>query len=513
MARAAVAARPRQAAQITAAATPTPGRPDSLVDVAVPARQRALVAERVALRPAKVLEPVPIVSAAPKAAAARQEARVQADRVEADVRLARAEVGAFRPGRPMPLIRPTGRLSPDDMAVQSVLAAPVGYVARPRAPLVLPEPIRSSVAVRPLGPEVGPVRLASPESLFQRTFEQRQALIKEMGGSKESEAAVARALAYLAREQVADGRWSRGDNTGKWQRGQHEAAVTGLASLCFLGADHAPGKPGPYRETIEKAMDYLLSVQKPNGDIRGGGDMYDQGIATLALAEAAIMSGREPYRLAAIQGSRFILAAQNRTTGGWRYQPGDPGDTSVLGWEVMALYSTAKLGFEFPAYAKKGAFRWLALVSPRGDPMLAGYQNPSPTPSMTAEAAFSRMLLGQRLTKQQIDRVGKYLLANPPGDADARKGRTGRTTYYYWYYASLALHHMQGEAWPKWNAMMRDLLIAQQVRGGRLDGTWPANSHYAQRGGRNYCTAMAALTLEVYYRYLPMLKIDVEPRK
>ena len=80
----------------------------------------------------------------------------------------------------------------------------------------------------------------------------------------------------------------------------------------------------------------------------------------------------------------------------------------------------------------------------------------------------------------------------------------GQANFYYWYYASLAMMQMQDETWPKWNARMRDFLIRLQAKGGDLDGSWPTNSKYGSRGGTVYTTALAALTLEVYYRYLPM---------
>jgi hypothetical protein len=55
--------------------------------------------------------------------------------------------------------------------------------------------------------------------------------------------------------------------------------------------------------------------------------------------------------------------------------------------------------------------------------------------------------------------------------------------------------------------VVRDRLTATQHRGGRLDGSWdPTQSRWGvERGGRIYTTALGTMTLEVYYRYLPLL--------
>jgi len=121
---------------------------------------------------------------------------------------------------------------------------------------------------------------------------------------------------------------------------------------------------------------------------------------------------------------------------------------------------------------------------------------------MTSEAVFSRILLGQQLTPNQQEEVSKYLLSNPP---DAPNG-DGRKNDYYWYYATMALMHMHSNSWAQWNEKMRDLLVKSQQREGKLDGSWDTDTRYGAIGGRIYTTSMATLTLEVYYRYLPMYK-------
>jgi hypothetical protein len=49
---------------------------------------------------------------------------------------------------------------------------------------------------------------------------------------------------------------------------------------------------------------------------------------------------------------------------------------------------------------------------------------------------------------------------------------------------------------------VRDQLIKSQVKAGDDRGSWYFTGGYeGKAGGRVYCTAMAAMTLEVYYRY------------
>jgi hypothetical protein len=79
---------------------------------------------------------------------------------------------------------------------------------------------------------------------------------------------------------------------------------------------------------------------------------------------------------------------------------------------------------------------------------------------------------------------------------------------YYDYYATQVMRHWEGELWEKWNSMMRDQLVNSQATVGHEAGSWyfKGGDHGADRGGRLYCTAMATMILEVYYRHLPIYR-------
>ena len=117
---------------------------------------------------------------------------------------------------------------------------------------------------------------------------------------------------------------------------------------------------------------------------------------------------------------------------------------------------------------------------------------------MTGEAAYGRILLGQQFAEKQVTQFNKYILEYLPSKT--------KPDYYGWYYCTLALNQMQGSAWKQWNDKMRPYFESTQHIGGDLDGAWKTNTQWAARGGTIYSTSMACLSLQVYYRYLPMYK-------
>jgi hypothetical protein len=78
----------------------------------------------------------------------------------------------------------------------------------------------------------------------------------------------------------------------------------------------------------------------------------------------------------------------------------------------------------------------------------------------------------------------------------------------YTYLATYVLRNYSEydrKPWSRWNDQMRDQLIDTQLVKGAEAGSWfePRDAR-AKSGGRLYQTALSAMTLEIYYRHLPI---------
>jgi hypothetical protein len=387
--------------------------------------------------------------------------------------------------------------------------------------------------------------LEVPDVYRSRLAPNRSALAIAAGATPDSEQAVERALEWLARHQDPDGRWNGGTRLGmdgNPAKGESnftahcppgdicagecfyfeaDTAMTGLALLAFLGAGHTH-QSGPYARNVALGVNFLLNEQRPDGDLRGnslGVGMYCHSIAALALTEAYALTNDERLRGACVRAIDFLVKARSIDNQAWRYRPPDPkdpmtlnGDTSILGWAVMLLKSGKEVGIPIRDDVRSGIMTWLNRVATGKAGGLAMYrpaglsEGGEARPSMTAEAWVCRQFLGVGGPGAASDEASDYLLKHGP-DRDPYN-------LYYWYYGTLALFQHGGTAWVRWNARVRDQIVRRQVRLGHADGSWdPAETRdiYNSRGGRIYTTALAALTLEVYYRYLRLYNAPATP--
>ena len=336
----------------------------------------------------------------------------------------------------------------------------------------------------------------------------RKAMLGAYGGTKGSERAVAAALNWLARHQQPDGGWSlinypklcKDGSCGGAGKSAWDTAAISFGLLPFFAAGQTHESKGPYRKNIHAGIGRLLSMQKNDGDLRGpGGTMYCHGLATITLCEAYGLSGDKRLGAAAQQAINYIVAAQDPNTGGWWYAPRQAGgDTSVVGWQVMGLKSGMMAGLAVPSQTLELAAKFLKSV---GDGKGGfGYASKGNGAATSAVGLLCMQYMGMPKSAEEIQGGVQRLFTAGPGEDNC----------YYYYYGTQVLHNVPGPEWDNWNRKMRKYLIESQVKEGCAAGSWsPDKDTFGKdHAGRMFVTSLNALTLEVYYRYLPLYQLD-----
>jgi hypothetical protein len=163
----------------------------------------------------------------------------------------------------------------------------------------------------------------------------------------------------------------------------------------------------------------------------------------------------------------------------------------------MTLKSAELAGIPIPDKTRQGVIRYLRSVSSGTYGGRASYRHgEQQTRSMTAEALVCWQFLGLPRQHPAGNEAGDFLLEELPG--------TGTYNLYYWYYATLGMYQLQGTHWQQWNEAMRTTVLSRQLKEGPQAGSWDTDDLWGCYGGRVYTTALATLTLEVYYRFLPL---------
>ena len=186
--------------------------------------------------------------------------------------------------------------------------------------------------------------------------------VKKEGGNEASEKCVANALKWLANHQMPDGGWSFDlALCPVVPRPMPRLGKTGRSPQC----GHRPGPAAvPRQRTDAQRQQEVQGHDQQRPDVPGqpdaigpqggalnepGGNMYSHGIATIAICEAYAMTNDRNLLLPAKAALNFVASSQDPKGGGWRYQPREQGDTSILGWQLMALKSGQMAGLSHPA--------------------------------------------------------------------------------------------------------------------------------------------------------------------
>jgi hypothetical protein len=307
----------------------------------------------------------------------------------------------------------------------------------------------------------------------------------------EVDRSIARALTFLKTMQESDGSWRAAS--------EKSSAVTSLAIMAFLSAGHVPGE-GPYSETVDKGIRWVMNTQRPDGLISGNFDqeMYHHGISTLMLAEACGMTDVKLSRELKPRLEKavaVILKAQrmekNQHRGGWRYHAfGTDADVSVSGWQILALRAAKNLGCDVPQERLALALGYLDRCR---DPASGGccYM---PGGRVTAACTGTGILALELFGKERHDsrdalQAGAHLL---------KQGLSWSSEYFFYtvYYGSQATFQLGQNYWNVYRPRLHKVLLENQ----KANGSWVGGEGY----GPSYGTAMSVLALTVEYRFLPI---------
>ena len=364
----------------------------------------------------------------------------------------------------------------------------------------MPNPQLQNIAPIPINPS----HFTTPTGggMEGRSQSMRGALAGRKGGSRESEAAVEAGLKWLANHQFENGAWRFSHHRCKKCKGRcrnpgsngSTTGATGLALMSFLGAGYTH-KVGPYKSEIDRGLDYLISrvrETKYGGNLTEG-TMYAQGIATIALCEAYSMTRDQKLKKPATLAVKYIVNAQAKN-GGWRYTAGQSGDITVTTWQIMALKSAEIAGIQVPRETWRKAKKFLDSVQNQSG--YFGYLSAEDeNRACTAIGMLARMYTGWHR---------EHAMFTPGHEVLDEKGPMKTDAYFNYYATQVMFHYNDPKSWPKWNKQMRDYLVKTQSRKGHQSGSWYFKNKHGDAGGRLYNTCMSIMTLEVYYRFMPL---------
>jgi len=328
----------------------------------------------------------------------------------------------------------------------------------------------------------------------------RKAMLKQYAGrwGEYTEAAVIKALRWLKKNQNKDGSW-----------GPNKTAMTGLGLLTFLAHGETTSSE-EFGEPVEKAIKYLVSKQDETGrfcktETQPG--PYAHGMAAYAISEAYGLT-RIPALKPVMEKAIQVIIDGQQGKGGWNYDydRGPRRDTSVSGWQIQALKAAYLAGASNPDVIKKHMQKSIAdlMSAHNAESGKFGYTDKSGgTDGVSAIGILCLQLLGKGKDKE----VRQALQALK--SADCSWDDPGPWAMYGWYYITQAKFHHGGSTWSAWNSKFARILTKNQ----NADGSWTAPGEAAKEAhgketnyGPVYATTFGALTLQVYYRFLPTYK-------
>ena len=289
----------------------------------------------------------------------------------------------------------------------------------------------------------------------------------------EVDEAIERGLEYLASVQKPDGSFP--DNHGT------TGSISALAGMAFLAKGYTPDSD-KYGENIDRCIDYILSIVDPTngyfGVTKPGSGMYVHAICTLFLTEVSgMVSPERQARMDPVIEKAVQLI--------------------IDGWVIMALRSARLNGARIPNDTMSRALDYVKRMCYSADGSFT-YQggNSGSGDTLTGAGILYLELCGRHNDPMAL-RAARFL-TDRRRYTELRPNNNNNRAYGL-YYASQGLFQIGGTGWDDFQRWMYSTWIPAQSG----NGSWSA-----EENSRPYATAMVVLAFTPPYRQLPIYQRD-----
>lgn len=302
--------------------------------------------------------------------------------------------------------------------------------------------------------------------------------------------AVARGAGWIWRQQATDGSWVD-------EEGRTNLDATLLVFLARATEGRALElEPGAAGIALRRSLGFVLGQQRADGCFGDGspGCVRRHALAVWGLARAAREAqwSRGVFMGSLAAGVEW-LDAQRRPDGGFNEGGVDtPSDAVSTALAAIACEQAMACGVPGDAGAEWRTIAWFDRVrGPGGVHRMFAAGADEGGALATAAAICGRLAAGQTQGDPALAGADEFLLQN----ADARD------PWNAWW-VTQALRLWGGGPWDRWSKVVQAEVVATQLGDGEHQGTWePAGAR-----SRLVTTALRALTLDTYHRYLGILR-------
>lgn len=306
--------------------------------------------------------------------------------------------------------------------------------------------------------------------------------------------AVKQSLDYLASTQKRQGYWEA-------NQGQYKVAMTALVGTAML-AEGSTTTSGRYSKEIRLAVDYLLSMSRPNGLIGFREDYhytYGHGFSMLFLSqvygEEEDEQRREEIRDVLTLAVQFCADAQT-SKGGWGYVSAkegsdfDEGSTCIT--QVQGLRACRNAGIPVSKEIIDRAKVYIDECTDSDGGVQYSIRGGGARPPITAAALAAMFNAGEYdtdLTKRMREYCKRTIWPEKPVTSN-----NGHWHYMHFYFSQV-VYRTGGDEWVKYRDALNSKLLGEMQPG----GGWAD-----PQIGAVYVTALNCIMLQLDKGFLPI---------